>query len=116
MRHFARRLFTLCSAVSLVLLLAMLVLWPLSYWRGRLVERRENVNISGERWRRSYCGVTMNAGRVSVEVVGRNLAAAHSLVLWQRHDWTPQASWRYREWRNRTEDPGIMAVEEGYDA
>src|SRR5687767_14458575 len=33
MRSLARMLFTLCSALSLVLLLAVLVLWPLSYWR-----------------------------------------------------------------------------------
>src|SRR5688500_13785026 len=32
MRHLARRLFTLCSALSLLMFLALCVLWVRSYW------------------------------------------------------------------------------------
>ncbi len=39
MRRLARRLFTLCSAVSLVLCVAAAVLWVRSYWKADLITR-----------------------------------------------------------------------------
>ncbi len=39
MRHVGRPFFSFCSAVSLVLCVAVSVVWVRSYWRGDVIER-----------------------------------------------------------------------------
>ena len=49
MRRLVRRLFTLCSAVSLLLCVANVVVWPLSYRRAPYVSRHEWPTAGGRR-------------------------------------------------------------------
>ena len=69
MRRLARRLFTLCSAVSLLLCVAACVLWVRSY------RATDSVMLVGLGWRHSICSVS-----------GRLLACSDRAVTHDRYD------------------------------
>jgi hypothetical protein len=112
-RRLARILFILCSPLSLVLLLAVLVLWPLSHrWELRIMAvPRIEVADGGHWW--NYYAFRAVEGRLGASCRRRHDRRGEGVrrsIEWHATARSPEPSdWSYRWSRNRARRHSIRA-------
>lgn len=99
MRRIARRLFTILSALSLLLWVAIVSAWPLSYWRELSVERTRWFQASGGSLLHGTSSVSAVGGRLCVSFQSNDVAQDQRGRLFVEWSWTRgpagAANWRY---------------------
>jgi hypothetical protein len=106
MKRIFRHLFTLASAVSLLLSVAVSVLWVLSYRQPVSFQRSDTLQAGGSTLRESVLRFGMHYGRLwaysalNGDSPGSRIKATRRIVTWRHEPWTPHPSdWRYSSGR-----------------